>query len=239
MCVSKKDFCWVIAFAVFALITILTFWLGGKGNEIVSYISFASALISIVLALVAILYSFFQNVNSQQNIGEMKTLVSTASKIITDKADILAETAKSMANFNKDLYKGFLKHISAPATIPSDKISIPVFFNTMITSELTRLFVFFLWKSNTLRKTLRIQQFVDIVKPLVRMSETELSSHVYGILHGLACCLQAFLLVKEQTEVQLLKLPENFETSVKDMVASMTNRSSDLAKCLDQIDNLT
>jgi hypothetical protein len=45
---SKKDLYWVIAFAVLALIAIITFWLGGKGNEIVSYISFASALVSIL-----------------------------------------------------------------------------------------------------------------------------------------------------------------------------------------------
>jgi hypothetical protein len=30
---SKKDFYWVIAFAALALIAIITYWLGGKGNE--------------------------------------------------------------------------------------------------------------------------------------------------------------------------------------------------------------
>jgi len=75
----KIHFIWSIGLMSLLLICILTFWLGDKGNEIVSYVSFASALISIVLALVAIFYSFIQNTNSQKNLGEMQTLIESIS----------------------------------------------------------------------------------------------------------------------------------------------------------------
>ena len=83
---AKKDLCWTISLAAVILISVITYWLGGKGNEMVSYVSFAGALVSVVLAVVAIFYSIVQNLNSQQNIGEMKTLVAEASRIITEKA---------------------------------------------------------------------------------------------------------------------------------------------------------
>lgn len=82
----KIHFIWTIGLGVLLLISIVTYWLGGKGNEIVSYMSFASVLVSIILALVAIFYSFFQNVSSQQNIGQMRTLISEASRVMTEKA---------------------------------------------------------------------------------------------------------------------------------------------------------
>jgi hypothetical protein len=65
---SKKDLYYIIAIAGIILLAIITYWLGGKGNEIVSYIGFASAIVSIILALVAIFYSIVQNINSQKTL---------------------------------------------------------------------------------------------------------------------------------------------------------------------------
>jgi len=93
----KIHFGWTIAFGVFLVVGIVTFWLGGKGNEIVSYMSFASTLIAIALALVAIFYSMIQHTSSQQNIGEMRTLVSDASRIMTEKASAMEQQSVAMS----------------------------------------------------------------------------------------------------------------------------------------------
>ena len=92
---------WTIVFGVFLLIATFTFWLGGKGNEIVSYMSFASTLIAIVLALVAIFYSMIQHTGSQQNIGEMRTLVSEASRRITEKASSMEQQSVAMSRMTQ------------------------------------------------------------------------------------------------------------------------------------------
>ena len=92
----KIHFGWTVALGILLLISVITFWLGGKGNEMVSYVSFASALISIILALVAIFYSMSQNTSSQQNIGEMKTLIEQASALMAEKAGAMTEEAKAI-----------------------------------------------------------------------------------------------------------------------------------------------
>jgi len=231
MNVSKKDLYYIIVITAFILLAVVTYWLGGKGNEIVSYISFASALVSIVLASVAIFYSFVQNVNSQQNIGEMKTLVSEASRIITEKADILAGAAKQLLEGPAIMYT------TTTTTTPAGNIDVSVYFDLKVTSDLTRLFAYFLLKSHTLEKLLPIKQFVDIVTTLVKMSVTQLSSHIYGILFGMACCLEVEL-NEEQTEVRLLTLPDNFKNHLRHHIQLMKNRSSFLVDYINQINDI-
>jgi hypothetical protein len=102
----KIHFIWSIGLMSLLLICILTFWLGDKGNEIVSYVSFASALISIVLALVAIFYSFIQTTNSQKNLGEMQALITQASNLMTEKADTMVQYTAQIANLAQNLTRG-------------------------------------------------------------------------------------------------------------------------------------
>jgi hypothetical protein len=181
--------------------------------------------------LVAIFYSIVQNVNSQQNIGEMRTLVSEASRIMTEKADTLVDVAEQ-------LRRSPMAASTTTTTLPGKPIvSVP--FDLTPTSDLTRLFVLFLLRSCGLKRTLPVEQFVGIVKPLVRMSPTELSSHVYGILHGLACCLMGFLYIEGQTKVQLRDLPDNFKHHVEGIAEAMKTRSPDLEHYLVIIDSIS
>ena len=233
---SIKDLYWVIAFATLALIAIITFWLGGKGNEIVSYFSFASALVLIVLAMVAIVYSFIHILSSQQNIGEMKTLVSEASRIMTEKAGTLADQAASMEQVVGQLLQSpATKRTTTTPSAGEADVSVP--FSLVATSDLTRLFAFFLLKSYTLKKLLPIEQFVLLVKPLVKMSLTQLNSHTFGIFLGMACCLKGRL-NEEKTSVQLSVLPSNFKDHLERQAAIMKKRRPELADYLDQIDNI-
>jgi len=222
---------WTIAFSVFVLIAVVTYWLGGKGNEIVSYISFASGLVSIILALVAIFYSIVQNVYSQQNIGEMKTLVSEASRIMTEKAGTLENAVKRILQWPVTVKD------TTSTTTPAGPIDVSVFFSLKTTSDLARLFIYFLLNSFTSEKLLPMEKFVGIVKPLVKMSAAQLSSHMYGVLFGIACSLEVKL-NEEQTEVRLLKLPDNFENHLDHHAGLMKHRSPQLVKYIDQINNI-
>ncbi len=76
---------------------------GGKGNEIVSYVSFAAAICSIILAVIAIFISIVQHSSSQQNRGEIRNLVEQASKVMGEKADKVSERAQSIEDVAKQL----------------------------------------------------------------------------------------------------------------------------------------
>ena len=82
-----------------------------------------------------------------------------------------------------------------------------------------------------------MEKFVGIVKPLVKMSAAQLSSHMYGVLFGIACSLEVKL-NEEQTEVRLLKLPDNFENHLDHHAGLMKHRSPQLVKYIDQINNI-
>ena len=228
---SRRDLYWMMAVFAVILIALVTFWVGGKGNEIVSYVSFASAIVSIILALVAIFYSIVQNVNSQQNIGEMKTLVSEASRIMREKAETLESAVQRFLQDPVSAKK------TTTTTTPAGPTDVPASFHLTATSELARLFARFLLRSYTVGKPLPIQQFVDTVKPLVKMSPSELSSHTYGLLFGMACCLDVQL-NQEQTNAHLVKLPDNFQNHLDHHTGLMRKRSPELAKYVDQIDNI-
>lgn len=228
---SKKDLYFVIIVAAVIILAIVTFWLGGKGNEIVSYLSFASAIVSIVLALVAIFYSIVQNVNSQQNIGEMRILVSEASRLMSEKASVLEDAVERLIQGDVALKE------TATTTTPAGAIDVSVFFSLMVTSELVRLFAYFLSKSHDLKKSLPVNDFVHIVKPLVKMPINELSSHMYGILFGLSCCLKVEM-SEGQTKVKLLSLPENFQNHLDHHIGLMTKRNPGLSSYIVQIDKV-
>ncbi len=79
---------------------------------------------------------------------------------------------------------------------------------------------------------------MPIVDPLVKMPTPELKTYVYGILHGMGCCLAGFLKIEEESNVQLSELPRNFADHVKKQAAFLRKLSPNYAKCLDQIDNI-
>jgi hypothetical protein len=190
---SKTNVYWTIAFATLLLIAIATYWLGGKGNEIVSYVSFASAIVSIILALVAIFYSFVQNVNSQQNIGEMRTLVSEASRIMTEKAGTLAERAVSMEDHIKQL---------TPLLKPSAKVSGTVkplkdktfSFDVSGSSISFVLTLYYLAKCCELQKPMKLWSLATLIGNVTEKEEVsddiKRAGYFYGI--GVLQCLQCF-----------------------------------------------
>jgi hypothetical protein len=71
-----REHIWCVLIICGILITgIMTFAWVGKDNQIVGYVSFASAIVSIALGIIVIIYSYYQNHYSQQNIDKMSDLV--------------------------------------------------------------------------------------------------------------------------------------------------------------------
>lgn len=174
----KIHFKWAIAFGVLFLISIITFWLGGKENEIVSYLSFASSLISIILAIIAIFYSMIQNANSQQNIGEMKSLLYQASSLLTEKAGTLEQHSKTMLN-------AALSFQSQANSQPMPTVTFPLDVSTC--SPVGLLALYSLAKTNETGKQMSLFHLADELSEK-NASETLMFFHYgLGTLIGFAC----------------------------------------------------
>ena len=123
---TLKQHVWcIILFAFFLLVTISTFYLG-NGTEIVNRISFAASVVAIFLGIVVIGFSFYLHWVSQQNISEMKSLISQTPAIIkeaagtiTEKADIITEKTEAL---DQRVQKLFETPEPTPTPTPTSEI---------------------------------------------------------------------------------------------------------------------
>ncbi|WP_239618917.1 hypothetical protein [Cohnella mopanensis] len=73
MKLKEKDYGYIIAFLVLLLIGLFTFYYGSDNSQIVSYLGFAGTITSLILAVVALIYTFYQSttsINQVQKITE-------------------------------------------------------------------------------------------------------------------------------------------------------------------------
>jgi hypothetical protein len=220
---SKKDLYYIIAIAAVILLAAVTYWLGGKGNEIVSYISFASAIVSIILALVAIFYSIVQNVNSQQNIGEMKILVSEASRIMTEKAGTLAEHAVSIEESARQLLGSLAQKSVTTTTTPLASQTFP--FDISDASEFLLVTLYYLVKCYERDKPMDLRFLAILGRDSTDEQEPSAiakASFVFygaGLLQTLQCFLGFESIIRnENMTVEIRKLPSGFKETILDVV---------------------
>ncbi len=96
---SWKERCiWLAGMSLVVLVAAVTLACVAKDNQVAAYLSFASALVSIVLAVVAITYTIVQGLQSHQNVGEMKRLVAEGHSIFERHAVSMEESSKVVAD---------------------------------------------------------------------------------------------------------------------------------------------
>lgn len=177
----KTHFVWFATVVSVVLLATVTYWLGGTGNEIVSYVSFASALVSIVLAVIAILFAVVYNVNSQQNMGAMRSLITQASYLITQKAEEMGIHSRSMAQAAAYLVQ------QKPTGQPLTKI--PFEFYASYCSHTGLLTIYCLAKSY---ETGKVMSLLAIAQSLAPQGWNYFNDFIYGmgVLIGFACFLK-------------------------------------------------
>jgi len=92
-----KERCWWIGGCALGIIVVtITIALVAKDEKVTSYLGAIATASSIVLAVVAIIYSSLERMDSRRQVGEMETLVRQASGIMREKADVFASQAEAM-----------------------------------------------------------------------------------------------------------------------------------------------
>lgn len=214
----KLHFWWAVALGCVILLALVTFWVGGKGNEIVSHISFAGAVASIVLAIVAIIYTFVQSIYSQQNTGEMRRLIWEASRIMTDKAGVLAEKADSMDQRS-------LLMIRMLQTVPQHATGRPALpghtfrMNTSDCSLIGLLLLYYLAMCYEHRREASKDDLTKAVFGEILSSYYKFLDPFFdGVLDGLSCFFEPGTIKSKEGTAKFKSLPEGFVQYVSDEV---------------------
>jgi hypothetical protein len=90
---GARDYKYIIGYFILIIVGIFTFYYGTKENEIVSYLGFAGTVSSLILSVVALIYTFFQ---STSTINHSKKLSKTSNKF-TKAVEELRETQEQLS----------------------------------------------------------------------------------------------------------------------------------------------
>lgn len=225
----KQHVLCVILFAFFLLVTIITFWLGGKGNEMASHISFASAAISIVLGIVVIFYMFHQNRDFQQNISEMKNLISEvphamkeAVGTITKQAGVITDTAETMEQRALEMTK--LLESPTPTPTPTPELEGETFTLNLSAFPYPGLLILYY--------TARVQErdgevdlqtvakclFVGEDIKWEKVDFKHMRFYTMGLLHCLSCFLKPGSIDASASSIEVSELPTGLKDSVLEAI---------------------
>jgi hypothetical protein len=223
----RLHFLWAVCLAAVLLLAILTFWLGGKGNEIVSYMSFAGAIASIVLAVIAIVYSFVYNISSQQNIGEMRVLISEASRIMAEKASVLTRKANSMEQSSLSIVR-FLESPGRVGSPDPDLEGRKFRLNTSDCSNQGLMILYFLTQCcEHGRELSSTKLWLCLYGPVLSVNHRLLEIFADGFVDGISCFLEPGSTVRREVthkgEVirlpgEMKRFPKGFEEYIRDAI---------------------
>jgi len=224
----KLHFWWAVALGCVILLSLVTFWVGGKGNEIVSHISFAGAVASIVLAVVAIIYTFVQSIYSQQNTGEMRRLIWEASRTMVEKAGVLTEKAGSMEQSSLSIIR-FLEspeHISSPSP---DLKGQTFRLNISDCSNQGLMILYFLAECREHgRKPSSDKLWLCLYGPVLSVNHRLIEIFADGFVEGISCFLEPGSTVRREVTnkgevirlpAEVIHFPEGFKEYVRDAIS--------------------
>ncbi len=100
---------WIMAIIIICLLQLLIHYYSVQvmsGSEVINYVSFAGTIVSIILAVLAIVYSFYQSFTQQNNVDsiarEVEKLKKTA-KSINESSDLIGTAAECLPKMLREL----------------------------------------------------------------------------------------------------------------------------------------
>lgn len=226
---------WVFVALIFMFI--IVGWVAEHRSGAYRCLGIAATLLSIVLSIIVIVYAMAQNIKADIAQDRMERLVERVEDRIQVVGKDVRHIKDNVSNNPSMQVNDAGGQDKANTNIREVGIG-KVYFSVLSTSDIARLFAYFLLKSNKLDKPLSINQFALIVDRGLTMPTSEVKTYVLGIVQGMACGLEGYLDIMEQKNVHLKKLPEHFEHHVKISTSWMNERNSSLAEFLREIDNI-
>lgn len=218
--ILKQHIWCVITIAAIILLALITLSFG-KDVNLVSHLSLTSAVVSIVLAVIVIVYMYFQGQRSSQNITEMRKLIDEGHRTMTNKASLMVDKAQSMEQI---MMAGI---IQPPAD--SDATSTPLVLqegkalDISAYSNIGLLTLYSLVKSYEFRKPISID---EILKSAVD-NYIQMSLFSIGVIHSLRAFWGKDYITVSSKQQELKKLPDGFKESVTSHINKRLKKSKD------------
>ena len=216
----KRHIWCVIIIAAIILLAIITISFS-KDVNLVSHLSLTSAVVSIVLAVIVIVYMYFQGQQSSQNITEMRKLIDEGHRTMTNKANLMVDKAQSMEQI---MMTGI---IQPPAD--SDATSTPLVLqegkalDISVYSNIGLLTLYSLAESYEFRKPISITEiFKSAVDNYVYMSLFSV-----GVMHSLRAFWGKDYITISTKQQELKKLPDGFKESITEHIEKRLKKYKD------------
>lgn len=218
-----KERCWWIGGCALGIIVVtITIALVAKDEKVTSYLGAIATASSIVLAVVAIIYSSLERMDSRRQVGEMETLVRQASGIMREKADVFASQAEVMERTAMSLLAQFpMQDTEKRGEDVSDgrsEATFPVRLAGMSSYALRVLYLF----AKSRKGGVRSVKLLDAIG-LCR-GKTYAPSEYYdvtkiGMFYGVLGCLMGIegvkiIIARESKEMCALEFSPEIETAV-------------------------
>lgn len=205
--ILKRHIWCVITIAAIILLALITLSFG-KDVNLVSHLSLTSAVVSIVLAVIVIVYMYFQGQRSSQNITEMRRLIDEGHRTMTDKANLMVDKAQSMEQIM----------MAGTAQPPDDRdtTSTPLVLEDGKTLDISHysnmglLALYSLVKSYEFRRPISI---FEVLKLAVD-NPAQMSLFSIGIIHSLRAFWGKDYVTVSSKQQELKKMPDGFKEAV-------------------------
>jgi hypothetical protein len=222
----------VFVLLIFIIIVLLIGWIADRVSNSSKYLSVASVVVSIVLSIVVIGYTVLQGIVACGNADRIERLLER----LGEKVEAIHEKVDKITDFNKTSEMSVGTDDQTAASV-KEVGKGDLFLSLEATSNLTRMFALYLLRSHRLDNFLPVEGFVEIVTPLAKMPQTELSSYVYGIVHGMACGLKGLLQIREESDVYLCKCPSGFESHLSAIRNGLIRRVPEAKEYIERIES--
>lgn len=209
--ILKRHIWCVIIIAAIILLALITLSFG-KDVNLVSHLSLTSAVVSVVLAVIVIVYMYFEGQRSSQNITEMRKLIDEGHRTMTDKASLMVDKAQSIEQNLARLMQP--PPPDSKPTTPPLKIQKLLKLDVSVYSCAGLLLLYSLAKSYELRKPMSWAVISQLIYEENISWALQVQMHGFGIIQSFQAFLSHECLTSFNEQVNVKKLPDGFAESV-------------------------
>lgn len=207
----------IIILALLFVFWLTAFFYAGKGNDIASWLS-------IILAILVIVYMFYQNARSEQNTSEMRGLIHRGQQIIEEKAGVMTDEARVMRETGLALIEKFQPEVGGE----SEPFEGPSFqFDVSSVGKGLLLVLYCIAKSCERQKRIYFKEIMPLIFEEDELDSTENavdSTIAYSVTSVLSCLFEPESIIfhdvseREFPQIEVKNLPANFAKYVSDEI---------------------
>ena len=220
--ILKRHIWCVITIAAIILLALITLSFG-KDVNLVSHLSLTGAVVSIVLAVIVIVYMYFQEQRSSQNITEMRRLIDEGYRTMTDKADLMVGRTQSLEQMMAGLTQPPADSDTTTSLLETQET---LRFDVSVYGYWGLMVLYSLEKSHELDKLMSIKSISELLEGNTVWA-TSLRHYSFGIILSFRAFLGEDCIAFSLEQQKVKKLPGSFKGSITAQIDKRIKKSKD------------